>query len=393
MTKHSVVPRRAWQRRRLRIEKESPVLLSPSGQEAWSVSERGIPSISGSGSEYEMGLDSSSGSSSETESDDSADERAGWNRNFPGFDSGYGSQEEDPDEKARYYDELLERFRAEGPTLADHSRNTVRMEEEQEAKWEEFCKYRRLDPMRTLKACDSPVFKVYLVWRVENSRIKKESSVLTYWKLLSMVYSQKMASWMKEEVLYDIRNWIRTYVTPTYGLDTSRKEKAGLFVEDLAMLLYHHWVRDEEIFAHERLRVQLAANLILAGATATRPGALIGQLLYEHLEFQLFPPLSGGPRPRIVLKVNLKHIKRSGGTSDPKEFAFREDDMLIYDPLIPIMAMALADDAFENGFTSPRQIYNLIVPKGSDRLRILWKQEWRQRPVFRDIERMDDGVR
>ncbi|KAH8758036.1 hypothetical protein F5883DRAFT_364281, partial [Diaporthe sp. PMI_573] len=153
----------------------------------------------------------------------------------------------------------------------------------------------------------------YLVWRVENSRIKKESSVLTYWKLLSMVYSQKMASWMKEEVLYDVRNWIHTYVTPTYGLDTTKKEKAGLFVEDLAMLLYHHWVRDEEIFAHERLRVQLAANLILAGATATRPGALIGQLLYERLEFQLFSALSGEVRPRVVMKVYLKHIKRSGG--------------------------------------------------------------------------------
>ena len=67
------------------------------------------------------------------------------------------------------------------------------------------------------------------------------------------------------------------------------------------MLLNHHWIRDEEVFAHERLRVQLAANLILAGATATLPGALIGQLLYEHLEFQLFPPLPGEQRPRVVL--------------------------------------------------------------------------------------------
>jgi len=70
-----------------------------------------------------------------------------------------------------------------------------------------------------------------------------------------------------------------------------KKEKAGLFVEDLAVLLNHYWVRDKEVFAHERLRVQLAANLILAGATATRPGALISQLLYKHLEFQLFPLL------------------------------------------------------------------------------------------------------
>ncbi len=231
---------------------------------------------------------------------------------------------------------------------------------------------------------------------------------MTYWKVLSMVYSQKTASWMKEGVLYDVRNvrirrplasytdfvqWIHVYLTPTYGLDTSKKEKAGIFVEDLVVLLNHHWIRDEEVFAHERLRVQLAANLILAGATATRPGALIGQLRYEHLEFQLFPPLKGEDRPRIVLVVNLENIKRSGGKSEPKKFAFREDDMMIYDPLIPIMALAFADGAFRNDIKDPEGMYKHVVPPNSDRLRILWKDEWRKRPVFRDVEDSEQGFR
>lgn len=187
--------------------------------------------------------------------------------------------------------------------------------------------------------------------------------------------------------------WIHTYLTPTYSLDTSKKEKAGIFVEDLAVLLAHHWIRDEEVFAHERLRVQFAANLILAGATATRPGALIGQLLYEHLEFQLFPPLAGEERPHIIVKVNLKHIKRSGGESEPKEFAFHEDDMLIYDPLIPIMALAFADNAFVNEPNDPEDIYKLVVPANSDRLRLHWKEEWRKRPIFRDVEPSPSGIR
>ncbi|KXX73588.1 hypothetical protein MMYC01_210372, partial [Madurella mycetomatis] len=187
--------------------------------------------------------------------------------------------------------------------------------------------------------------------------------------------------------------WIRTWLTPTYGLDTSKKEKAGLFVEDLAVLLNHHWIRDKEVFAHKRLRVQLAANLILAGATATRPGALIGQLHYEDLEFQLFPPLSGEERPRMALKVSLKNIKRSGGKSEPKEFAFREDDILIYDPIIPIIALAFADDAFINEFRDPEDIYKLVVPVNSDRLRLQWKEGWRNRPVFRDVEDSEKGIR
>lgn len=146
------------------------------------------------------------------------------------------------------------------------------------------------------------------------------------------------------------------------------------------------------MFAHERLRVQLAANLILAGATATRPGALIGQLLYKHI--QLFPPLSGEKeeRPHVVLKVNLKHIKRSGGESEPKEFAFREDDMPLYDPLILIMALAFADNAFANEFNGPEDIYDLLVPANSDRLRLRWKEEWCNRPIIRDIEPSPNGV-
>jgi len=139
--------------------------------------------------------------------------------------------------------------------------------------------------------------------------------------------------------------------------------------------------------------VQLAANLILAGATATRPGAFIGQLLYEHLEFQLFPPFPGEMRPRPALKVNLENIKRSGGESEPKQFAFREDDMLIYDPLIPIMGLAFADGAFINEFKDPEEIYELVVPPNSDRLRLRWKEDWRKRPVFRDVEDSEEGIR
>lgn len=29
---------------------------------------------------------------------------------------------------------------------------------------------------------------------------------MTYWKILSMIYSQKTANWMREDVLYDVRN-------------------------------------------------------------------------------------------------------------------------------------------------------------------------------------------
>jgi len=49
-------------------------------------------------------------------------------------DSGYASLE-DPDETADFYDDLLETFRAKGPTLANHGDKTTKMIQEQEQKW------------------------------------------------------------------------------------------------------------------------------------------------------------------------------------------------------------------------------------------------------------------
>ena len=62
------------------------------------------------------------------------------------------------------------------------------------------------DPHRALKMCGPSYFKTYLFWRVKHSRIKKESSITTRWKILSMVYARLAEEYMKEGVLYDMRN-------------------------------------------------------------------------------------------------------------------------------------------------------------------------------------------
>jgi hypothetical protein len=90
-------------------------------------------------------------------------------------------------------------------------------------------------------------------------------------------------------------------------------------VDDLCALQNGHWVRDTEVFPHERLRLQHSLLLIYGGCTSTRPKALVGKrpLLYEDIEFQVFPPPFKGRPPIIILVINLKHIKRSGGKKKP----------------------------------------------------------------------------
>jgi hypothetical protein len=52
--------------------------------------------------------------------------------------------------------------------------------------------------------------------------------------------------------------------------------------------------------------------LDLAGCTATRPKALV-DVQYKDIEFQLFPPPIKGRPPIIVMRLNLKRVKRTGG--------------------------------------------------------------------------------
>jgi hypothetical protein len=46
-------------------------------------------------------------------------------------------------------------------------------------------------------------------------------------------------------------------------------------VNDVFLVLHHHWARDTSIFPDERQRLQLAFLALLSGYTGTRPGALV----------------------------------------------------------------------------------------------------------------------
>ncbi|KAK3941987.1 hypothetical protein QBC46DRAFT_448097 [Diplogelasinospora grovesii] len=182
-----------------------------------------------------------------------------------------------------------------------------------------------------------------------------------------MLYYDTTKSWMDGAVLYDIGNWIPTILTPLLDLDISVKNKSGLYVADLDLMLHHHWVLDKEVYAHERLRVQMAAVLVIAGATSTRPGALIGSLCYKHVEFHVFRPTPSSRQARVGMVVKLTKIKRSVSKSQLKQYGFHEEDTLLHDPVLYIESLAFTDIAFED-LNDPKDIYNLVIPLNSDRI-------------------------
>lgn len=91
-----------------------------------------------------------------------------------------------------------------------------------------------------------------------------------------------------------------------------------MYVQDLYAVLHALQVDDTKAL-HGQIRVQLSLMLLLSGATATRPGALIESgsargsnkaLSYKHIT--LLKARDGG-RSSIFAIVDLVYIKNSGG--------------------------------------------------------------------------------
>lgn len=77
------------------------------------------------------------------------------------------------------------------------------------------------------------------------------------------------------KVLITLCQYINGYLTMTYGLDLSMREKTVINVDDVYIALHHHWILDVSIFPDGRQRLQLAFLVLVCAYTASRPGALV----------------------------------------------------------------------------------------------------------------------
>jgi integrase len=83
--------------------------------------------------------------------------------------------------------------------------------------------------------------------------------------------------------LIDQCQFIEGPLTEEYGLENIETEKPLLEADDFIEVIRYHWISDINIFPNERQRVQLAAVLLLAAFTGSRPHALLS-LTYRDLD-------------------------------------------------------------------------------------------------------------
>jgi hypothetical protein len=82
-------------------------------------------------------------------------------------------------------------------------------------------------------------------------------------------------------------------LTERYQLDISTKEKPVANVDDVYLVLHHHWAFDTSIFPDERQRLQLAFVILICAYTATRPGAVV----YVQRNAKVLTECAIGPDP------------------------------------------------------------------------------------------------
>ena len=69
-----------------------------------------------------------------------------------------------------------------------------------------FCDLSHHDPDDAIRAADVVLFKTYLAWRIKHGRIKKLSTIQTYWKSLCLIYAANAQVWMAQPVLSEMNN-------------------------------------------------------------------------------------------------------------------------------------------------------------------------------------------
>ena len=122
-------------------------------------------------------------------------------------------------------------------------------------------------------------------------------------------------------------------------MDLSRRDKPVLHVNDLLLVLHHHWALDEEAYPDERQRVQLSTLLLTAAYTACRPSSLVyttkatrkdgisqidddgrevsKTLCYKHIKVLLLRNENPEERDVMVMEVDLTIAKGDRTISKP----------------------------------------------------------------------------
>jgi hypothetical protein len=109
-----------------------------------------------------------------------------------------------------YYKKRLEAFTRDGRVKAIHADSTMISIDRMERTWQRYCLYTDRDPRITLEACSTEIFENFLHWILNNSRVKKRSSLETYWKYFNILYTRQTGRPVDKATAKTIQEYVRS---------------------------------------------------------------------------------------------------------------------------------------------------------------------------------------
>ncbi|KAJ9155542.1 DUF3435 domain protein [Pleurostoma richardsiae] len=331
-------------------------------------------------------------------------------------------QQKPPD----HYRRRRNRYAEQGVVKKVHSDTTKVNMAGVTKKWREHCAHLDVDDYSHMDVAAKEDIMVFLEWMLDTyKRIRKRSTVHEYKRVFLMVYRKSVSRDFDKEASSEINDHINGYLTVTYALDTKMKEKPVMNVDDIYLILHHHWVLDASVFPDEQQRIGMALLLLLQAYTATRPRVLVYKplnknrirehylgwedddweeeelepeeinfktLCYRDFNLFLLPNPEGG-RDVQLMEVTLRYTKNYERRANPKTFVLYEVEDFIFDPTLLMVTMGFLDNAFDSDIRSVEEFYRVKVPPSRRSLEFRWKKEILDIPVFRQAVQTSDGLR
>ncbi|KAJ9607050.1 hypothetical protein H2200_008122 [Cladophialophora chaetospira] len=294
------------------------------------------------------------------------------------------------------YDEALSQTR---PTTL-YAEKTIYHVERIQRLFEEYCDVLDLDPRTTLQECATARMENFLHWLLQTYTIQKTSTLTTYWRQLSQLYIMWTRSRMEPAVMRQIfvagedrvrAIFIEGALTEEFGLNNVEIEKPLLEADDFVELIRYHWASDINVFPNERQRLQLAALLLLAAFTGSRPEALLS-LTYRDLDLYVERGTDAST-DALRLGVKLTKTKSRQKRKRPKTYTFNLDDNPMFCVITHIVSIAFDDEAFgAPGLTDPAILFQLRARHDKGCQPISWKEDMLDVPIFRRACATKDGI-
>ncbi|KAI9727203.1 MAG: hypothetical protein M1834_008511 [Cirrosporium novae-zelandiae] len=307
---------------------------------------------------------------------------------------------------------MLEKFKQKGWLPPTYKESTIKGIKVVEKYWQKHCNHLQVDDIEYLMKEEATVYMNFLDWIARTSKRKGKETLDMYWRRLCEYYSLFAHRRMHEDVRVQ---YINQGLRAEHHVSVRKRRKDILSSEDLGILLHQLWVYGKPI-PNGRHLIQITLIMLFSAFTGTRPGVLLPSteptprtslnsrmpdfirldqlphtICYRDIELFVIRNPSGG-RDIVAALIDFRNLKGSEQGADGTKFLMHQDYQLVYCPIMFLLSLAHADHAFQNRRMTPEVILRLKVPKRLHSLPIPWKDEMRNVPLLRHIDKTPYGI-